>query len=63
MSESFLCLDCAQRLGCDDAPQIPELLDGYCPQCGSSHGLKAQPVRSFAEFPTEPAPQPHTQAA
>jgi len=63
MSESFLCLACAQRLGQDHAPQVPELLDGHCPQCGSSHALKAEPLHSFAEFPTEPADQSQDRAA
>ena len=37
--ESPLCFNCAERLGKYTWPEIPELLFGYCPQCGGTKPL------------------------
>ena len=47
---SPLCFNCAQRLGKYTWPEIPELLFGYCPQCGGTRALT--PVASvFSSTP------------
>lgn len=33
---SLLCLACAERLGQRTWPSVPELVLGYCPQCGGT---------------------------
>jgi len=40
-----LCADCARRLGRYSYPGVPELFEGYCPQCGGTTPLipKAMP--------------------
>lgn len=48
-----LCADCATRLERHAFPWVPELLDGYCPQCGGTTPLWCPP---------EQEPTPRNQA-
>ena len=48
-----ICGECAQRLETSDVDRVPEMLDGYCPQCGSQRGWVVDYERGFLEFPPE----------
>lgn len=54
---SPLCFNCAHRLGKYTWPDIPELVLGYCPQCGGTKPLdppyakgKITPLRPEADL-------------
>jgi len=56
-----LCADCAERLGSTYDPIVPELIEGRCPQCGSSRALIVEQPAALFEFPglvDEPAAAP-----
>lgn len=61
-SDTPVCAQCARRLGQYAFPAVPELWDGYCPQCGGTEPLVLDEPAPRANH-TEPTPRQKDRAA